>query len=75
MIFESQYHFANISATKARIFTKFKSYLHKIKGDHQIYFSKDPCTHTHARTVNARVYVLSHAHAFKARAHVCMHGS
>ena len=44
MIFKSRYCFANILATKAKIFMKFKNYIHKIVKNHQISFCKDPCT-------------------------------
>ena len=39
---------------KARIFTKFETYVNKIGLDNQIFYRKDPCTHTHVRAVNAR---------------------
>ena len=54
MIFKSQYCFANISATEAQIFMKFKAYLYKIVKNHQIIFRKDPCTDARTRGVNAR---------------------
>ena len=52
MIFKSQYCFANISATKASIFMKFKTYIHKIVQNYQMIFRKDPCTHTRTQGVN-----------------------
>ena len=59
MIFKSQYCFANISATEAQIFMKFKTYLHKIVKNPQIIFRKDPCRHARTRDVNVRARVLS----------------
>ena len=59
MIFKSQYCFANISATKAQIFMKFKIYIHKIVKIHQMIFRKDPCTHTRTGRVNVRTHVSS----------------
>ena len=67
MTFESQYCFANISATKARIFMKFETYIHKIVYNYQKIFHKDPRTHAHTRGVNVRGHVLSRRNA---RAHV-----
>ena len=59
MIFKSQYCFANISATKAQIFMKFKNYIHKIDKNNQIIFCKDPCTHVPTRGVNVCTRVSS----------------
>ena len=59
MIFNSQYCFANISATEAQIFMKFETYLHKIVKNPQIIFRKDPCRHARTRDVNVRARVLS----------------
>ena len=75
MTFESQYRFANISATKARIFIKFQTYIHKIVKNDQKIFRKDPCTHAHTRGVNVCARVLSRrnvrAHIFASCAPVC----
>ena len=74
MIFKSQYCFANISATKARIFMKFETYIHKIVKNHQIIFRKDPCTHARTRGVNMRARVSSrknaHVHVYASCARV-----
>ena len=43
MIFKSQNCFANISATKAPIFMKFETYIHKIVKNYQRKILKDPC--------------------------------
>ena len=54
MIFKTQDCFANISATKAPIFMKLQTNIHKIvKNDHKI-FGKDPWTHLCARGVNVQ---------------------
>ena len=59
MIFKSQYCFANISATKAPIFMKFETYIHKIVKNYQKNFRKDLCTHARTRGVNMRARVSS----------------
>ena len=46
LIFKNQDCCANISATKARIFIKFQTYIHKIVKNYQKIFCKDPCTHS-----------------------------
>ena len=66
MTFESQYRFANISATKARIFMKFETHIHKILKNYLLIFCKDPCTHAGTRGKNMRVRVSS-------RQNVCAH--
>ena len=67
MIFESQYHFANISATKARIFIKFETYIYKIVQNYPLIFRKDPFTHAPTQGKNMRTHVLSRQNA---RAHI-----
>ena len=57
MTFESQYRFANISATKTRIFMKFETYIHKILKNYLVIFRKDPCTHARTRDKNMRARV------------------
>ena len=57
MTFESQYRFANISATKTRIFMKFETYIHKILKNYLLIFRKDPCTHARTRDKNMRARV------------------
>ena len=52
-----QYCFANISATKAPIFMKFETQLHKIINNNQHHFCKDPSTHARSGGVNARAHV------------------
>ena len=57
MTFESQYRFANISATKAPILMKFETYIHKILKNYLLIFRKDPCTHARTRDKNMRARV------------------
>ena len=57
MTFENQYRFANISATKTRIFMKFETYIHKILKNYLVIFRKDPCTHARTRDKNMRARV------------------
>ena len=75
MIFKSQYCFANISTTKAPIFMKFETYIHKIVKNHQMIFRKDPCKHAPTRFVNVRARVLprqnARAHVYTSFARVC----
>ena len=63
MIFKSQYCFANISTTKAPIFMKFETYIHKIVKSYQKIFHEDPCTHARIRGINVRTQVLSRRNA------------
>ena len=58
MIEKNQYYFANISATKAPIFMKFETYIHKILKNYQMIFCKDPCTHPRKRGGNLRAPVF-----------------
>ena len=75
MIFDSEYCFANISATKAWIFIKFETYTHMIVVNSHNNFGKDSWTHTRAQGVNARTCHEMHARAFLTRVCMCMHGS
>ena len=59
MTFESQYRFANISATKAWIFMKFETFFHKIVKNYLLIFRKDPCTHKCTRGENMCACVSS----------------
>ena len=59
MVFKSQYCFANISATKAPIFMKFETYIHKIVKNYHKIFGKDLCIHARTRGINVRPSVLS----------------
>ena len=59
MTFESQYRFANISATKTRIFMKFETYIHKILKNYLLIFRKDLCTHARTRDKNMRARFVS----------------
>ena len=72
-----QYCFANISATKAPIFMKFETQLHKIGNNDKHHFCRDPSTHTHTQGINVRAHVSSRVRTFRcastrfvARAHV-----
>ena len=67
MTFECQYRFANISATKTRIFMKFETYIYKIVKNCLLIFCKDPCTHVRTRGKNMRARVSSRQNA---RAHI-----
>ena len=60
MIFESQYHFANISATKARIFMKFETEAHKIVMNYQNNFHENPCIHTQAICMVMKIFSVFH---------------
>ena len=63
MTFESQYRFANISAMKARIGMKFKTYLYIIVKNYQLIFRKDPCTHGRIRGNSMRARYSSRQNA------------
>ena len=63
MTFESQYRFANISATKARIFMKFETYFHKIGKNYLLIFRKDPCAHARTRGKIMHAHVSSRQNA------------
>ena len=75
MISKSQDCFANISLTKAPIFMKFHTYIHKIVKINQKIFRKDPCTNAHTRGLNVRARVLSQrnerVHVYASCGHVC----
>ena len=75
MILKSQYYFANMSATKAPIFMKFDTYIHKTVKIYHMNFCKDPCTQARTRGVNACARVLSRrnarAHVYVSCARVC----
>jgi len=60
---QSQYCFANISATKAPIFMKFETFIHEIVKNYQIIFRKDLCIHPRTRGVKVRARVLSRRNA------------
>ena len=57
MPIESQYRFANISATKAKIFMKFEINFYKIVKNFLLIFRKDPSLHapTRGKIMRARV--------------------
>ena len=63
MTFERQYHLANISATKAQIFMKFETYIHKIVKNYLLIFRKDPCAHARTRGKIMRAHVSSRQNA------------
>ena len=75
MILKSQFCFVNISATKAPIFMKFETYIHKIVKNYQQIFHKDPCTHACTGVVNVRTRVSSRqnvrTHVYASCAHLC----
>ena len=59
MITESQFYFANISTTKARIFMKFYVVVNFYLLRLSFKFHEDSSINAHARVVNRRVLVLS----------------
>ena len=69
MIFKSQNCFANISATKAPIFMKFETYIHKIVKNYHKKNHRDPCTQARMHTSCKRA--CAHFLAAK-RARVCL---
>ena len=75
MYSESQYCFANISATEASIFMKFYVVVNYYLVTLSFKFYEDPCINARARVVNARVHVISRVRAFMTRALAFMHGS
>ena len=75
MIKKHQYCFANISATKARIFMKFYVVVNYYLVSLSFKFHKDSCINVHAPVVNARARVLSRVCAFTTRARAFMHTS
>ena len=60
MIFESQNHFANISATIARVFMKFETEAHKIVMNYQNNFHENPCIHTQAICMVMKIVSVFH---------------
>ena len=72
---ESQYYFANISATKARIFMKFFVVVNFYLVNLSFKFHKDPCINVCEQVVNASICDITWAHAFTTCARVSMHGS
>ena len=74
MITESQFYFANISATKARIFMKFYVVVNYYLVSLSFEFHDDPCINARARVVNTRVHVLSRVRTFTTRARAFLHG-
>ena len=75
MNFKRHFCFANISATKARIFLKFDTYIHKIVTKYHNIFFKDPCNQARTRGVNVRARVLprqnGRTHVFASCTRVC----
>ena len=75
MIKKHQYCFANISATKARIFMKFYMVVNYYVVSLSSKFYEDPCTNARTRGINARNRDKTCAHALTARARAFMHRS
>ena len=75
MITESQFHFANISATKAGIFMKFYMVVSYYVVSLSFKFYDDPCTNARARVINARNRNKTCAGALTTRARAFMHQS
>ena len=63
---ESQFYFANISATEARIFMKFYMVVNYYIVNLSFKFHKDQFKNARLRVVNARTHVLSQVCAFMA---------
>ena len=72
---ESQYYFANISATKARIFMKFYVVVNFYLVSLSFKFHEDSSVNARARVVNVRIRDITCAHAFTTRARAFMHES
>ena len=70
---ESQYCFANISATEAQIFMKFYVVLNFYLVSFKYY--QDPCISARAQVVNARINNITCACTFTTRARAFMHGA
>ena len=75
MIKKHQYCFANISATKARIFMKFYMVVKYYLDSLSFKFHEDPCTNARAGGVNARTRDKTCARAFTTGVRTFMHGS
>ena len=75
MYSESQYCFANISATKAWVFMKFYMVVNYHLVSLSFKFHADWCINARARAVKARAHVLSRLRAFMPRARASVHGS
>ena len=73
VITESQFYFANISATKAQIFMKFYVVVNYYLVSLNFKFHDDPCLNARVRGVNARTRDKSCAHTFTPRAQTFMH--
>ena len=75
MFSESQYCFANISATEARIFMKFYVVVNLYLVSLNFKFHEDPFVNARPRGGNVRIRDITCAHAFLTRAHAFMHES
>ena len=75
MTFESQYRFANISATKARIFIKFYVVVNFYLVSLSLKFHEDPSVNARVRVETVRIRDITCARAFTTRARAFMHGS
>ena len=71
---ESQFYFANISATKARIFMKFYVVVNYYLVSLSFEFHEDLCLNAHARVINSRTRGKTCTYAFTNRAHAFVHG-
>ena len=74
MIKKDQHCFANISATKARIFMKFYVVVNYYLVNLSFKFHEDPNSNARARVVNARTRDKTCACAFTTRMCAFMHG-
>ena len=71
---KTQCCFANISAMKAPIFTKFYMVVNYYLVSLCIKFHEDPCINARARVVNVRVHILSRAACiYESCAYICSH--
>ena len=74
LITESQFYFANISATEARIFMKFYMVVNYYLVSLTLKFHGYLCTNARARVINAHTRDKTRARAFTTRARSFMHG-
>ena len=72
---ESQYCFANISATEARIFMKFYVVVNYYLVSLSFKFPEDMCINACAVVINARIRDITRSRAFTTRGHVSIHRS
>ena len=72
---ESQYCFANISVTEARIFMKFYVVVNYYLASLNFKFHDDPCINARALVVNTRAHVLLRVWTFTTCTRASVHRS